>query len=146
MPRWSPYDPRIKKQIQTHVCLCKFHIQILIYINIYIHKKKIHLVICIYLLIGLYKDIINIGPAGGDREFVKNIFMYKVWTHTSKWLSWWCGHRWNCWMHAAEPKTWIMQTLLFNLSSPPGEWIESDWLGLNLIELNWTELDWIELD
>ena len=30
---------------------------------------------------------INIGPAGGDREFVKNILLYKVWTHTSKWLS-----------------------------------------------------------
>ena len=25
----------------------------------------------------------NIGAAGGDREFVKNIFMYKVWTHAA---------------------------------------------------------------
>ena len=31
----------------------------------------------------------NIGPAGGDREFVKNIFMYKVSTHASKLLVWW---------------------------------------------------------
>ena len=33
-----------------------------------------------------FEPRLNIGPAGGDREFVKNIFMYKVWTRASKWL------------------------------------------------------------
>ena len=28
-------------------------------------------------------SLYNIGPAGGDREFVKNILMYKVWTRAA---------------------------------------------------------------